>query len=190
MRELVPAPVSARPDPDQDFRIGASTLIRASGAAAAVGEYLAELLRPATGYPLPVVEGGPVAQVHGAQVDGAQVDGAQVDGAQVDGAIALVLDPDAGVGEAYRLRVRTESVVVEAGTEAGLFAGVQTLRQLLPAAVNASEPRPGPWTVSGGSVGVRPRFTHRGAMLGVARHFVAVAEAKRFQRGIPRQKLH
>src|SRR5262245_9087941 len=112
MRELVPAPVSARPDPDQDFRIGASTLIRASGAAAAVGEYLAELLRPATGYPLPVVEGGPVAQVDGAQVDGAPVDGApvdgapvdgaQVDGAQVDGAIALVLDPDAGVGEAYR----------------------------------------------------------------------------------------
>jgi hexosaminidase len=170
MRDLVPAPVSAVPEPDQDFRIGASTLIRASGAAATVGEYLAGLLRPATGYPLTVVDGGPV-----------------------DGAIALVLDPTepaAGDGEAYRLRVRAESVVVEAGTEAGLFAGVQTLRQLLPAAVNASEPRPGPWDISGGSVVDRPRFAHRGAMLDVARHFFTVSEVKRFIDEIARYKLN
>jgi hexosaminidase len=133
-------------DPDHDFRVGASTLIRASGEAAAAGEYLAELLRPATGYPLPVVDGGPT-----------------------EGAITL--DPTAGAGEAYRLRVRASSVLLE-GSPAGLFAGVQTLRQLLPAAVDATESRPGPWDISGGEVVDQPRFAHRGTMLDVARHFL------------------
>jgi hexosaminidase len=168
MRDLVPAPVSARPEPDQDFRIGASTSIRASGAAVAAGEFLAGLLRPATGYPLPVVDNG-----------------------SVDGTITLALDPAGeAAGEAYRLSVRSGSVLVEASTEAGLFAGVQTLRQLLPAAINASEPRPGPWDISGGSVVDRPRFVHRGAMLDVARHFFTVAEVKRFIDEIARYKLN
>ena len=62
----------------------------------------------------------------------------------------------------------------------GLFNGIQTLRQILPAAAESASVRPGPWTVSGGDIIDRPRFAQRGAMLDVARHFFDVDTVKRY----------
>jgi hexosaminidase len=168
MRDLVPAPVSARPDPGQDFRLTASTAIHASAGAVAAGEFLAQLLRPATGFPLPVLDGPALAE----------------------GAIGLVLDPSIDGDESYRVRVAATSVRIAAATPAGLFAGVQTVRQLLPPAIHGGATSPGPWDVSGGDVVDRPRFRHRGAMLDVARHFFNVAEVKRFVDLIAQYKLN
>ena len=165
MRDLVPAPVSARPDPYQDFRVGASTLIRASGEAAAAGEYLAELLRPATGY-----RAARRRRRAGRGRDRARPDRRRT--ARRTG-FACARPP-------YGCE----------GSPAGLFAGVQTLRQLLPAAVDAPESRPGPWDISGGEVVDQPRFAHRGTMLDVARHFFTVAEVKKFIDEIARYKLN
>jgi hexosaminidase len=168
MDALVPAPVAAYPAPAEDFTVTASTAVHADGPAAPVGEYLAELLRPPTGYPLPVVHGP-----------------------APDGAIALCLDTAAGQHPGgYRLSVTRRSVILTAATPAGLFAGVQTLRQLLPTEVDGSEPRPGPWTVAGGEVRDHPRFAHRGAMLDVSRHFFTIAEVKRFVDQIARYKIN
>src|SRR5579859_7568514 len=56
--------------------------------------------------------------------------GAGRDGARAD--LTLALTPDAGAGsESYALRVDADGIRLTAATEAGLFYGLQTLRQLL-----------------------------------------------------------
>src|SRR5439155_22163321 len=98
--------------------------------------------------------------------------------------ISLLLSGDddsvEGVGtQGYRLDVNGAGVVLRARAPEGLFAGVQTLGQLLPAAVEGSTVRAGPWPVAGGHVVDHPRFAYRGAMLDVARHFFTVADVER-----------
>jgi hexosaminidase len=66
---------------------------------------------------------------------------------------------------------------------AGLFRGVQTLRQLLPAGIEAEQSAmrmATAWTVPPGRIVDRPRFAWRGGMLDVARHFFTVKEVKQY----------
>ncbi|HET9187719.1 MAG TPA: family 20 glycosylhydrolase, partial [Acidothermaceae bacterium] len=58
--------------------------------------------------------------------------------------------------------------------------GIQTLRQLLPATIEAKRASPGPWRVTGGRIIDYPRFAYRGAMLDVTRHFFPVADVERY----------
>src|SRR5439155_15860844 len=82
---------------------------------AAVGRYLAGVLRPSTGFPLPV--GRDDKEPRGDHGD-----------------IALLIGASQQVGKAgYELTVTKHGVTLRANTSDGLFAGVQTLRQLLPA---------------------------------------------------------
>ena len=79
----------------------------------------------------------------------------------------------------YYLTVTQAGIRIEADATAGLFAGVQTLRQL----------------ASDGEVPVvriedHPRFEYRGAMLDVTRHFFSVADVKRYIDGIALLKLN
>jgi len=69
----------------------------------------------------------------------------------------------------YSLEVLPTGIRLEADDTAGLFAAVQTLRQLA-----ANGPVPSVTIVD------HPRFAYRGAMLDVARHFFAVADVKRY----------
>ncbi|RKT52989.1 beta-N-acetylhexosaminidase [Saccharothrix australiensis] len=171
MQHIVPAPVEVTPNPGATHTLTADTRIHTepgSPEAARVGEHLADVLRPSTGYRLPV---GPDASGHGISL--------------------LLTGADARVGEeGYQLDVTGQEVVVRARTAAGLFAGVQTLRQLLPAEVESKTRRPGPWTVPGGRVLDHPRYEHRGAMLDVARHFFGVDEVKRYIDLIAQYKLN
>ncbi|HZT45231.1 MAG TPA: beta-N-acetylhexosaminidase [Gaiellaceae bacterium] len=72
--------------------------------------------------------------------------------------------------EGYELTVTRSSVQVVAHAPAGLFYGVQTIRQLLGAGRRLPAVR----------IRDRPRFAWRGAMLDVARHFRPVRDVKRF----------
>ncbi|WUJ29371.1 beta-N-acetylhexosaminidase [Streptomyces sp. NBC_00388] len=157
---IVPAPSSVRPG-GAPYAITAGTRIRAdSGAARQAGSYLAGLLRPSTGYPLPVTGGA-----HGGRGD-----------------ITLTISArEHGLGdEGYRLVSSARGVTITAGKAAGLFHGVQTLRQQLPAAVEARHRQPGPWQVAGGTVTDVPRYAYRGAMLDVSRHFFTVQQVERY----------
>jgi hexosaminidase len=91
------------------------------------------------------------------------------------GTIVLRLGgPEKRLGrEGYLLEVGTEGILLRAADPAGLFYGVQTLRQLLPASIEspAGKAGSGPWSVPCVSVEDRPRFAWRGAMLDCARHF-------------------
>jgi hexosaminidase len=154
---VVPAPVSAAPTSGASYSIGTGTVI--STDSTPVGEYLASILRPSTGYPLPVR--APSGTPKG---------------------IALLLSgaPERVGAEGYTLDVGSTAVVIRARKPAGLFAGVQTLRQLLPSTVESRTVKPGPWKVSGGHVTDYPRFAYRSAMLDVARHFFTVAQVERY----------
>jgi hexosaminidase len=88
-------------------------------------------------------------------------------------------DPTLG-DEGYDLSVSKNGVLVVARRAAGLFHGVQTLRQLLPASIEATSRQPGPWHVVGGRIVDYPRYAYRGAMLDVARHFFPVAVVERY----------
>ncbi|MFF9200764.1 beta-N-acetylhexosaminidase [Streptomyces sp. NPDC014986] len=153
---VIPAPASVTPG-GSPYRITEGTRIRVDGSREArrVGEYLADVLRPSTGYRLPVTGHG-------------------------RGGIGLRLADGPYGAEGYRLDSGPSGVTLTAAEPAGLFHGVQTLRQLLPAAVEKDSPQPGPWLVAGGTIEDTPRYGWRGAMLDVSRHFFSVDEVKRY----------
>jgi hexosaminidase len=87
--------------------------------------------------------------------------------------VSLLVSPGTRLGaEGYELTVAPSSVKLVAASPAGLFHGVQTLRQLLPVQ--------GPRRIGTVHIRDRPRFAWRGAMLDVARHFRSVRDVKRF----------
>jgi len=153
---VVPAPASVE-TAGSPYRITRGTQIHVddSRAARQVGDYLADVLRPSTGYPLQVT-------THGS------------------GGIRLRLAGGPFGAEGYRLDSGAHGVTITAREPAGLFHGVQTLRQLLPAAVEKKTAQPGPWTVQGVTVKDSPRYGYRGAMLDVSRHFFTVSQVKRY----------
>jgi hexosaminidase len=97
-----------------------------------------------------------------------------MDSTSITKSIGLTLDGGSDLGdEGYVLEVDADQVVLRAHQPAGLFRGVQTLRQLLGA--------PGPddaRTVPGVRIVDRPTFGWRGIMLDVARHFFSVDTVK------------
>ncbi|WP_443076225.1 beta-N-acetylhexosaminidase [Streptomyces sp. NBC_01716] len=163
--DIVPAPASVRPG-GAPYSLTSSTRIRVdedSHEARRVGTYLAGLLRPSTGYDLRITDDD---RGRGRGDDG----------------IRLRLtsgDRDRALGdEGYRLESDRAGVTLTAREPAGLFHGVQTLRQLLPALVESRTRQPGPWKVAGGTITDTPRYAYRGAMLDVSRHFFTVGQVK------------
>jgi hexosaminidase len=154
---LVPAPASLTRNDGEPFRLDSTSSIVVGGDAdvARTGEMLAARLRASTGYAIPVVTES-----------------------ATSGAIALRLSPAAS-GEEYQLSVTRDSVRIT-GTSAGIFRGVQTLRQLLPPAIESDMKLAGTWTIPALTIVDRPRFAWRGSMLDVARHFFTVDEVKQF----------
>ncbi|MCX5214478.1 family 20 glycosylhydrolase [Kitasatospora sp. NBC_00240] len=159
---LVPQPVSQQAVAGAGFTLTAQTRIAVlsrDSAAVGVGTYLAKLLAPATGYDLAVVKDTRVPKN------------------------AVVLDPDGpkSLGaEGYTLTSDEHGVVVRAHGAEGLFRGVQTLRQLLPAAVESRSEQTRAWTVPPAKISDSPRYEYRGVMLDVARRFYPVAQVKRY----------
>jgi hexosaminidase len=82
--------------------------------------------------------------------------------------------------EAYSLDVTGGGVRIASTSHAGLFRGIQTLRNLLPAFLEYEAARPRKIEIPPVRIRDRPRFGWRGAMLDVSRHFFGVADVKRF----------
>jgi hexosaminidase len=126
-----------------------------------IGQYLADRLNPSTGFSL---------EVKATAKD------------LVRGKILLALsenDPELG-DEGYELIIDEKSVRLTANKPAGLFYGVQTLRQLLPAKVELATAQEGPWELATGTIRDYPEYGYRGAMRDVARHFFGVDDIKIF----------
>jgi hexosaminidase len=157
---LIPKPVRVTPDSSAFGldRFSAVFYPQAPPGFGKVGEFLASKLRNRTGLHLPVNPGGRDTVYQG---------------------IFLQQAPDLE-GEAYRLRIRPDSLLLMAGTPEGAFRGVQTLRQLLPETANETLADYPVWVLPGGSVEDSPRYAYRGAMLDVARHFFPLESVKRY----------
>ena len=154
---LIPLPASVTFSSSEPFRIDSTLAIVATGGSeiARTGEFLAVLLRAPTGFAIPVLSDSTPQR-----------------------AIALRLNTSAS-GEVYELLVTRDSVRIS-GTPSGVFRGVQTLRQLLPAAIESHMRRDTTFTIPAVTITDRPRFAWRGSMLDVSRHFFTVDEVKQF----------
>ncbi len=81
--------------------------------------------------------------------------------------------------EGYKLNVTRTGITLTASNPAGIFYGVQTLLQLLPAGINSKkEVDYDEWDVPAVTIDDHPRFGWRGLMLDVSRHFFTVAQVK------------
>ena len=118
---------------------------------APAANYLAELLRQATGYPMEVAQG--------------------------EGSILLSASKTEGVEGAYSLKVSSKQIAITGRGYEGVIAGIQTLRQLLPVEIESREVISGKeWVVPATEVNDAPRYAWRGLMLDVSRHFYDKAE--------------
>jgi len=158
---LIPQPVSQVVVKNQTFTLTSGSRVVLADTAAEpvrVAGMVAEQLRRATGFAVPLVTSGAGAADVELSTAGAATLGA----------------------EGYQLSAGNAGLKITAHTAEGLYRGWTTLRQLLPATIEAATAQPGPWTVAGTTISDAPRYGYRGAMLDVSRHFFSVAEVKRY----------
>lgn len=75
--------------------------------------------------------------------------------------------------EEYTLDVTPSKVEIKAGTKKGFFYAVQTIRQLLPAAIESNILKKGyEWSIPALIIKDKPRFEYRGLMLDPSRFFI------------------
>ncbi|MBR5133224.1 MAG: beta-N-acetylhexosaminidase [Alistipes sp.] len=87
-----------------------------------------------------------------------------------NGAISLEIDPSLK-GEAYKLEVTIDRVVIRGGSYGGVFSAITTFMQLLPASVYGKMELP--TNVACCKIEDAPRFEYRGFMLDVCRTWMS-----------------
>ncbi len=97
-----------------------------------------------------------------------------------------------GDDEAYTLDVSPTGIVVSAKTAAGLFYGIQTIRQLMPPEIYSRVPvkEKISWSVPAVKISDSPRFKWRGAHLDCGRHFYSKQELMRILDAMSWHKLN
>ena len=157
---IFPQPQEIHSQPGE-FTINAHTRIFAEDSA--LGEMLSRYLQPATGFGLPV---------HPLNDDIA---------AEAQNAVLLTPSNDNVGSEAYALIVEPGRAMISAAERRGFLQGMQTLRQLLPAEILASDVVEGvDWTMPCVRISDSPAFAWRGVHLDVGRHLFPVAFIKKF----------
>jgi hexosaminidase len=169
--QIIPLPRIVRPAAGNFALTPQTDILVNSPDLTGVGHYLSEMLAPATGLKL-AVRPAPAPASRG---------------------IWLVLDKgrsDLGQ-EGYTLICTPEALTITAATPAGVFYGVQTLRQLLPIQIESRQPAANiPWTVPCVAIEDQPRFQWRGYLLDPARHFRTKQEVMHMIDLLAMQKLN
>ena len=162
---LLPLPQEIS-DGSGTYELGASSGIKLTGSSerlTGIGEFLAEKLRPATGFDFPV----------------------SFDAGDIE--LELTGNDES---ESYELTVTADGVKISSTGEAGLFYGVQTLLQILPAEIYQANLQNQSWMIPQGMIKDSPEFEYRGSMLDVARHFISVADVKFYLDQMAQLKLN
>ncbi|WP_181766879.1 beta-N-acetylhexosaminidase [Streptomyces albidus (ex Kaewkla and Franco 2022)] len=156
LTDLIPAPRSVAPGRGPDFVLGPESRLDAGPGTEDTACWLRSTLSPATGLPL-------------------LPPGAEQSGEAGTVRLRICETTGARLGpEGYVLDVTDDGVRITGGGPAGVFWGAQTLRQLLgPAAYRRANSAAGSagWRVPAARIEDAPRFSWRGYMLDVARHF-------------------
>jgi hexosaminidase len=153
------------------FVINAGTVIYTDAASADIARRFAASLMPATGLSIPVRVG------------------------TASAASGIVLERSARLtrlgDEGYELAVTPRRVSIRARERAGVFYGLQTVRQLLPPEVfRAAKVDSVAWTIPAVRIVDRPRFAWRGAHLDVGRHFMPKEFVKKYIDLLALQKMN
>ncbi|MEQ8524556.1 beta-N-acetylhexosaminidase [Gracilimonas sp.] len=165
---VIPKPVSAEYE-DGFFELDSSTSIHLSGDSEEMqflGEYLNDLIYSATWVN------------HTITFEKTRTD--------TNAAIFLEIDAKSDISnpEGYILSVTEKEIRISAHKAAGLFYGVQTLRQLFDPVIEHKLPSLAPnnqkWLVPAVNIKDYPRFRYRGMHLDVARHFFPVDFIKKY----------
>lgn len=154
---VIPVPVSLTQN-EGVFKVGKNMAFQVSTPEAkTVAEFFASKLNLATGYQVTVGD------------------------KEVSNGISLIIDESLDVNnEGYTLDVTANGATVKAKTPQGLFYGMQTFMQLLPAEVESPVVVSGiAWTAPCVSIKDEPRFGYRGFMLDPCRHFIPVENVKK-----------
>ncbi len=94
-------------------------------------------------------------------------------------------------GEGYILKISEKGILIEGNTSAGIFYGIQTLRQLLPKEIESQKAVSNiKWLVPSVSIKDYPRFKWRGFMLDEARHFMGTEVVKKLLELMALHKLN
>jgi hexosaminidase len=147
---IIPMPVQVEAL-EGSFVLTADSVIVAGPGTLPKAEQLADFLRPATGFALPVLdESSGVPAIH------------------------LMLDDRLrGLGsEGYELEVASSGVKLRASSQAGLFYAGQSFRQLLPPEIFSGARVEKVWQANAVSISDQPRFGWRGVHLDCCRHFM------------------
>lgn len=161
MQKLIPFPALIKPDQGTyTLHSDAAILIPPDREEIRrVGQFLANRLRLATGFELPLLP---------------------AEAPSTNGILLTMKEAGTDLGEeGYELVVEPTGILLRGLHPAGLFRGAQTIRQLLPPAIESHSRQSGPWQMDCVSIQDTPRFGWRGVMLDVARHFFPVANVKR-----------
>ena len=96
--------------------------------------------------------------------------------------IELAVSPKVTEKEGYVMTVSAKGILIQGGSAAGVFYGVQTLRKSLPMACkcgkHASEGKA--FTMPAAIISDAPRFGYRGMMLDCSRHFFSIDFVKKY----------
>ncbi|WP_310568489.1 beta-N-acetylhexosaminidase [Gemmatimonas sp.] len=167
---IIPRPVVLTPKSGA-FTLTARTVVHADPAFTGVARRFARDVADPTGFDLTVVRRATA-------------------GSAVAGGIALIRTPALGP-EAYTLDVTPAGVVIKASAPAGAFYGLETLKQLLPAAIYREAPLGNTmWRAAAVHVEDAPRFAWRGSHLDVARHFESKEFVKKYIDLLARHKMN
>ena len=154
---IIPAPASLMVE-EGKFRLSLNTSFCVSSSEArVVAEFFASKLKSSTGFSLPVLE------------------------EEKSGCISLSIDEALDIDEeGYQLRMTPDRVNIQAKTAKGIFYGMQTFMQLLPAEIESPAKVKGIiWEAPCVSVDDAPRFAYRGFLLDPCRHFIPVENVKK-----------
>ena len=133
--------------------VKASTKISIDESLENEGDYLAEMLGLATGYNIETSNSGE---------------------------IELNIDTEIENEEGYKLKVTSSKISIAARTAKGIFYGIQSLRQLMPASIELKDGSVSELTIPSVEIIDNPRYIYRGMHLDVARHFFPVSFIKKY----------
>lgn len=160
---LIPKPVSVKSGSDF-FELQNNAIVKIADGdpdLRRVAQYLADRLKPATGFNVTVQASGDTPLSN-----------------------CIILETNASdeqLGkEGYNLVCVAGNIRLTANSAEGIFRGIQTLRQLFPPAMESNVKQDGPWKVQAVTIRDYPEYSYRGAMLDVARHFFGPDDVRRF----------
>lgn len=154
---IIPMPASLQQQEGRFLLSSSSSFYAPTPEAKTIAEFFAAKLKNSTGFNFAIAD------------------------AEKDGGISLLIDPAMEINEeGYRLDVTPQGVKIQAKTPQGVFYGMQSFLQLLPAEVESpSVVKNIEWSAPCVSIDDAPRFAYRGMMLDPCRHFIPVENVKK-----------